>query len=107
MQEITESVSQIIAGELEKLLLEEHEGIAFAYQKIPDGIKLSIGVNLDPTSQGIAVNYQPSYPLEPAPEPASKQTVKKKSIINEGQASMEFLATKCESWEVKAGNVQE
>jgi hypothetical protein len=88
LQEITESVLQVISGEIEKLLLEEREGIAFAYKKIPDGIKISIGVNLDPTSQGVEVNYTVNYPLQPTPEPAEKRTVKKKQIINEDQVAM-------------------
>ena len=86
--EITESVLQIIAGTIEKLLIEQQEGIAFAYKKIPDGIKVSIGINLDTTSQGIEVNYTVNYPLEPAPEPAQKQTVKKREIINSQQAAL-------------------
>jgi hypothetical protein len=88
MQEINESVLQIISGEIEKLLIEEQEGIAFAYNKIPDGIKISIGVNLDPTSKGVEVNYTVNYPLEASPDPAKKQTIKKKQIINEGQSAL-------------------
>jgi hypothetical protein len=88
MHDITENVLSIISGEIEKLLLEEREGIAFAYKKIPDGIKVSIGVTLDPSSQGVVVNYQLSYPLEPAPAPATKQTIKKKQTINKEQANL-------------------
>jgi hypothetical protein len=88
MQEITNEVLQIIAGKIEGLLVENQEGIAFAYRKIPDGMKISIGVNLDPKSNGIEVNYTVNYPLEPAPEPAQKQTVKLKQIINESQYDM-------------------
>ena len=88
MQEITIATIQTIAGTIEALLLEQQEGINFSYKKIPDGIKVSIGVNLDPTSQGVEVNYTLNYPLEANPEPAQKQTVKKKQIINEGQANI-------------------
>ena len=87
-QMINESVLQIISGEIEKLLIEEQEGIAFAYKKIPDGIKISIGVNLDPTSNGVEVNYTVNYPLEASPDPVKKQTIKKKQIINEGQSRL-------------------
>ncbi len=82
MNEITNEILQKIAGSIETLLIEQREGISFAYKKIPDGIKVSIGLNLDPTSQGIEVNYTLSYPLQPTPEPAEKCTVKKKEIIN-------------------------
>jgi len=88
MQQITEGTLQTIAGTIEALLIEQQEGINFAYRKIPDGIKISIGVNLDPTSQGVEVNYTVNYPLEKTPEPAQKQTVKKKQIINEAQTDM-------------------
>jgi len=55
MPAITDDVLLTISGTIEKMLLEQQEGIDFAYQKIPDGIKISIGVNLDPTSQGIRI----------------------------------------------------
>jgi len=73
MQEITEGVLQTISGEIERLLLEQKEGIAFAYKKIPEGIKVSIGVDLDQTAQGVAVNYTVTYPLEPKPEAQAKE----------------------------------
>jgi hypothetical protein len=88
MQEITESVVQVISGSIEKLLIEQREGIASAYKKIPNGIRVSIGVNLDPTSNGVEVNYTVNYPLEPTPEPAQKQTVKKKQIISDDQEQL-------------------
>jgi len=90
MQEITEDVLCSIAGMIEKLLLEQRDGIAFAYQKIPDGIKLSIGVNIDTNSQGLNIDYSLSYPLEPKPEAQLKEKVTKKQIINDGQ-QMEIL----------------
>jgi len=88
MPAITDDVLLTISGTIEKMLLEQQEGIDFAYQKIPDGIKISIGVNLDPTSQGVEANYTVNYPLEAAPEPAMKRTVKKKQIIDGGQLEM-------------------
>ncbi|MFA5323167.1 MAG: hypothetical protein WC373_10895 [Smithella sp.] len=91
MQQITESFLQVVAADIEKLLLEDQGNIAFAYQKIPDGIKLSIGINLDPSSQGIVVNYDFGFDLEPKPEPPEKHKVKMKHTINEAQSSMEFL----------------
>jgi len=91
MQEITESFLQAVAGDVEKLLLEDRENIAFAYKRIPDGIKLSMAITLDPSSNGIVVNYDLGFDLEPKPEPPEKHKVKFKRTINEGQAAMEFL----------------
>lgn len=91
MHNITESFLQVVAGDIEKLLLENFEQIAFAYIKIPDGIKLSLGITLDPSSQGIVVNYDLSFDLEEKPEPPEKHKVKFKHTIDELQSSMEFL----------------
>ncbi len=85
---ITEGVLQIIAGDIEKLLLEKREAIADSYQRIKDGIKLTIGVNLDHSSNGVVVNYSLSFPLEASPEPPLKASVKLKHIINEAQPDM-------------------
>lgn len=91
MQEITEDFLMVIAGDLEKLLIENHEQIAWAYKKIPDGIKLSFSISLDPSSQGIVVNYDMSFNLEPPPDPPEKHKVKYKHTIDPLQASMEFI----------------
>ena len=82
MQEITDDVLQAISGDIEKLLLEQREGIAFACRKIPEGIKVSIGVELDQTTDGVAVNYTVTYPLEPKPETRHKQKVQQAAMIN-------------------------
>jgi len=55
---ITESFLQALAGDIEKLLLEDREAIGFAYEKINTGMKLSLGITLDPTADGIAVSYR-------------------------------------------------
>jgi len=91
MQEITESFLQVVAGDIEKLLLEERGNIAFAYNKISSGIKLSMGIALDPSSSGIVVNYSLAFDLEPKPDPPEKHKVCFKRTINEGQAAMEFI----------------
>lgn len=88
--QITESFLQEIAGDVEKLLLDDRESIAFAYKKVGTGLKLSIGVTLDPTAEGIAVNYSISYDLEPKPEPPEKHNVKYRRVINEAQGRMEL-----------------
>jgi hypothetical protein len=97
---ITEGILTIIGGVIEKLLLEEREGIAFAYDKISEGMKVSIGVNLDRSSEGVEINYQLSYPLEPAHEPVQKQTVKRKQVIDEAQSSLAFIADKIDKGEM-------
>lgn len=89
MQEITEGVLQKIAGEIEELLLEQREGIAFAYRKIPEGIRVSIRINLDRTVEGVLPNYTLTYPLEPKPEAQARQKVTKKgAAISEDQRNL-------------------
>lgn len=90
-QSITESFLQAVAGDIEHLLIEDRENIAFAYKKIPDGIKISMTISFDPTSSGIVVNYDFGYDLEPRPDPREKHKVKFRRTIDEGQAAMEFL----------------
>jgi hypothetical protein len=91
-QEITESFLQAVAGDVEKLLLEDRENIAFAFTKIPDGIKLNLGINLDWSKDGIVVNYALAFDLEPKPEPIEKHKVVMKRIINQAQAALEFIS---------------
>jgi hypothetical protein len=85
MHDISNETLQKIAGTIEALLIEQQEGIAFAYKRIPDGIKVSIGVNLDPISTGVCVSYTVSYPLQAAPVPAEKCTVKKQEMIGDSE----------------------
>ncbi len=80
--EITDDVIQVLSGNIEKLLLEKREGIAFAFRKIPGGLKISIAVELDETADGILTNYSVSYPMEPKPESQLKEKVVKKHLIN-------------------------
>ena len=89
--EITESFLQAVAGDIEKLLLEDRDNIHFAYMKIQTGLKLSLGITLDPTADGISVSYDLGYDLEPKPEPPEKHKIKYRRVINEGQAAMEFI----------------
>lgn len=91
MTEITEDVLCSIAGVVESLLLEQREGIAFAYQKIPKGLKVNIGITLDQKGDGVAVSYSLGYPLEPKPEPIEKQTVKKKHVIGGANEQAELI----------------
>jgi hypothetical protein len=79
---------QVIAGDIENLLLESEAQIDFSYRKIPDGIKLSLGINLDPSSQGIVVSYDLSFDLEPKPEAPEKHKVKFKHTIDTNQITI-------------------
>jgi len=90
-QQITEAFLQVVAGDIEKLLLENQKNIDFAYHKIPDGIKLSLGISLDPSSGGIVVNYDLGFDLEPKPEPPVKHKVKLRHVIDEGQLAFDYL----------------
>jgi len=89
--QITDSVLQVIAGSVEKILIEQREGIDFAFKKIQDGIKLNIGVNIAQTLSGLEINYTVGYPLEASPEPAQKQTVKKKQVLDDGEMALAFI----------------
>uniref|UniRef100_A0A6M3JCP5 Uncharacterized protein n=1 Tax=viral metagenome TaxID=1070528 RepID=A0A6M3JCP5_9ZZZZ len=91
MDQITESFLQIVAGDIEKLLIEDQDNISFAYKNIQTGMKVSLGITFDPTAEGISVSYDLGYDLEPKPEPPEKHKVKYRHTINEGQVAMEFL----------------
>lgn len=85
MSQITDAFLQKVAGTVEVLLLEEQEGIDFAYRKIGTGIKVSIGLNFDPSADGIVVSYDLNYAIEPRPDPPEKRAIKKKETINVNQ----------------------
>jgi hypothetical protein len=78
MNEITESFLQVVAGDIEKLLIKDQDNINFAYKKIQTGVKVSIGITFDPTADGISVSYDVGFDLEPKPEPPAKHKVKYK-----------------------------
>jgi len=115
MQEISEAFLGVVAGDIEKLLQENRESIHFAYQKIQTGMKVSISIALDPASDGIAVNYDLGFDLEPKPDPPEKHKVKYKHVINEGQAAMEFIGKEIREGRMsisgpgglKVGNIQQ
>ncbi len=87
--QITEGVIMIVAGDIEKLLLEQQPSIADVYKKMgTEGLKVTITADFCPSSKGVVTNYSVSYPLEVKPEPILKQTVKFTHTINEDQADM-------------------
>ena len=73
-ERITNQILQEIAGDLEKLLIEKQQQINFAFKRVTDGFKISIGVTLDHTIPPTAT-YSVSFPLEPSPEPPEKEKV--------------------------------
>jgi len=81
---LTTEVLQEIAGDIEKMLLEEQQNIEWAFGKVQDGFKLSISVNIEHTIPPTA-EYNISYPLEPAREPIQKQKVTLKKVIGQGE----------------------
>jgi hypothetical protein len=91
MNKITESFLQAVAGDIEKMVLENQEQMDFAFQKLDGEMKVSIAVNMDRSADGIVVSYDLAFDLEPKPEPTVRHKVKYKHVINEGQAAMEFL----------------
>jgi hypothetical protein len=80
--EITGEVLQVVAGEIEKLLIEQRDGINYAYVKLNE-CKVSLTIDFLPLIDQISVDYQLSYSLEPKPEPRTKQTVKRHSTIGD------------------------
>ncbi len=104
--EITESFLQAVAGDIEKLLIEDRGNIQYAFNHIHDGIKVNIGINMDYAKEGIVVNYSLSFDLEPKPEPIEKHKVTLKRIINQAQSSMDFIGKEIKEgrMSVSAGN---
>jgi len=98
--EITDLFLQAVAGDIEKLLIEDQGNIQYAFNHIHDGIKVNISINMDYAKEGIVVNYSLSFDLEPKPEPIEKHKVTLKRIINQQQASMDFIAK-----EIKEGRI--
>ena len=91
MNDITESLLQIIAGTVGKLLLENREQISFGYNRHgEDGIKVTVGITLDPSPKGVSVSYDMGFDLEPKSPPPEKHKVKFQQTIAEDQAEMEF-----------------
>ena len=87
-QQITDAFLMRVAGTIEALLLEEQANIDATYKKVGDGMKISIGINLDPSAQGIVVNYDLHYDLEAKREPIEKRAIKKKETINVNQLDL-------------------
>ena len=84
---ITNEILQEMAADLEKLLLEKQEQIEWAFKHVPDGFKISIGVNIEHTVPP-TVEYSVSFPLEPAHEPIQKDKSTLKKVI--GQTEMDL-----------------
>jgi hypothetical protein len=91
MNDITESFLMTVSADIEKLLVENREAIDFAYRKIGTGMKVAIGITLDPTASGISVNYDMGFDIEPKPDPPEKHKVKYRHVIDDGTLAMDFL----------------
>lgn len=87
---INAEVLQVIAGKIEAILIEQAEAIAYSYKTL-NTLKISISVNLDPILDGVEVDYQISFPLEPKPEPVTKQVVKHHQKIGTAEAGLMAL----------------
>ena len=88
MNNITESFLMVVAGDIEKLLLESRGPISFAYDKIQTGMKVTLGITFDPTAGGISVSYDLGHDLEPKPAAPEKHKVKMCHVINEAQGDL-------------------
>lgn len=85
---ITDEIMQMIAGDIEDLLLEQREAIAWAFGKIPDGLPVSISVALESAGDSVAYDCTVNYPLEPKQEPRQKQKVSKRRVIDLSQLAL-------------------
>ena len=90
MPKITDEVIQMIAGDIEDLLLEQREGIAWAFDKMKqDGMTVTVSVVLDAAGgESVSAELSVSYPLEPKQEPRQKQKVTKKRVIDLSQMAL-------------------
>jgi hypothetical protein len=89
MNPITETLLQAVAGDIEKLLLENKEQIAFSFFKHgEDGVKLSMGINLGQSPKGICASYNMGFDLAPKPMPPDKHKITYKHTIAEDQVDM-------------------
>ena len=73
------------------LLLENQQQLAYAFKKLEAGIKISLGISLDTSSEGIVANYDLGFDLEPKPEVPAKHKVKFRHVIDEAQAKLEGM----------------
>lgn len=86
---IKTEVLQEICGDLEKVLLENQEMISAAFKVMSvAGMRLTIGVDIDPKDDGVVLNYSVSWPTSPKPAAQLKETVKLKKTINFNQADI-------------------
>ncbi len=84
---ITAEMLQEIAGTIKDLLIEDRENIEWAFQRVPDGFKISITMNIEHTVPP-TVEYNVSFALEPAREPVQKHKITLKKVI--GQTEMDL-----------------
>jgi hypothetical protein len=86
---ITDEVLQEISGDIEKLLLENREMISASFKVMGvAGMRLTIGVDMDPKDSGVVLNYSVSWPTSPKPAAQLKETVKLKKTINFNQTEI-------------------
>lgn len=85
---ITQDQIQEVAGDLERLLLEKKDQINFAYARIDEGFKISIGIEIEHTSPP-TVNYSISFPMEPPHDPVLKETSKLRKVIGQPELELE------------------
>jgi hypothetical protein len=84
---ITIAALQEMAGHIERLLIEKQGGIDFAFNKIPDDLRINISIDVEHTIPP-TVNYSVSYPLEPKPEPVTKDKITLKKVIGQGDMGL-------------------
>ncbi len=102
MQEISNDFLQVIAGDIEKLLIENQSQMDWAFRQLSGEMKISMSANLDSNGDGITVNYDLSFDLEPKPDPPEKHKVKYKHTVNLSQQELPFTVSQIISCPHKA-----
>lgn len=92
--EINDEFLRVIAGDVERLLIENKESIQYAYGKMGGELKISLGISLSESGVDvITVNYDLGHDLELKPDPPAKHKVKfKRKISDQPALDMEFLS---------------
>lgn len=91
--QITNETLMVVAGDVERLLLESRKVIedAFCKANAADGLKISFGITLDRAGDGAVVaTYEMAFPLEPKPEPPERHKVKSRRLIDGPQGAFEY-----------------
>ena len=88
--EINDDFLQIIAGDVEKLLMESKDSIGASYLKMGE-VKVTLAITMSAAGDGvIVVNYDLGHDLEPKPDPSPRIKVKFKRRVSDDQPLLDI-----------------